>query len=253
MTDKAKRKGNPRRRVFLKLLMMIVVLVAIVGASWYLLQPSPERIVYLAPDENGYFNIFAQPINTPNEIQQLTHWQGELDLQSLQVSSYSPFVVYRLYRDRDTITNEIWLLNTQTGKQEKITDCNCSTVTINHDASWIAIFESRTVEETTNSPFNHARFIVARNLKTGEERIIHQGTWSHFPQRSETQLTWLGETNQLFFWGILNDDIEANLFVYDLQTDLLNGLGTWTSYYHSPQISPDGEFVLQHQDDFDTR
>ncbi|MEM9953330.1 MAG: hypothetical protein AAF846_17115 [Chloroflexota bacterium] len=53
MTDKAKHKGNPRRRFGIRWLLLALIIMSGGIVSYYVSQPEPEWIVYFQQDENG--------------------------------------------------------------------------------------------------------------------------------------------------------------------------------------------------------
>ncbi len=86
MSDKAKRKSNPRRRLLIRLIIGIVIIVALISAGYYALRPKGAQIVFIAPDDNGIDNLWIADLNNPENPQQIRTIEGYSSTSSFQFS-----------------------------------------------------------------------------------------------------------------------------------------------------------------------
>ncbi|MEM9955821.1 MAG: hypothetical protein AAF846_29750 [Chloroflexota bacterium] len=219
MTDKAKRKGNPRRRVLFNLLMMSVLLIATVSASWYLLQSSPERIVYIAEDENGYENIFIVNLNGTNNPKQLTY--HDQPVRMLHASPHQSTIIYT------TSDRMLWSMNANTGEAHSHGECNCGTFQISPSGEWLA-YEIGTRTEFEGEVSYHVLLRI-QNLKTGHVRTVEEfefvsSSWSGRPYY------WV-DGNLLAYTNYPIDGIEQ-ISVYDVEREIVIEETAFSTDYH---------------------
>lgn len=209
MTDKAKRKGNPLRRLLLKLLMMSVVLVAMVSASWYLLQSSPERIVYIADDKNGYKNIFMVNLNSTNDPKQLTYHD-----QPVRMLHASPHQSTIIYTTSDRI---LWSMNVNTGEAQSHGECNCGTFQISPSGEWVA-YETGTTSEYEGEGNVFQILLQVQNLITGHTHTVEEFEFVGFSWSGRLYY-WI-DGNQLAYTNYPLDGIEQ-MSIYDVEREIV--------------------------------
>lgn len=57
MSDKSKRKSNPRRQMLFRFLLIVGLLIALISAAVYVLHPKGAQTVFIAPDDDGINQI----------------------------------------------------------------------------------------------------------------------------------------------------------------------------------------------------
>jgi len=250
MTEKAKRKGNPRHRLLVRVLLLITVIVAVIATGIYLLQPEGDQIVFIAADDAGISQLWLVDLNHPENPRQLTRYEDEYIIADSMRTGANQTIVYQIWRSGFPTTTSLWQLNTQSGESRLLKECvddrACKNVIIRSDAEWIAYEEYS--RPGSIDGFYHLS-IVVENVTTGERRIIYEaGIWrgDNFPR---SVLAWIEETGSLAYLAFPDseaDNQEIQLRYYDVEEDSTVEQTDWYEISTGTYFSPDGtRFVIE--------
>jgi len=118
MTEKTKRKGNPRRRTLFRLILLAGIVAIIISYAVYSLLPDGAEIVFIAPDDNGIDQIWLANLNDTENPRQLTFHDDYV--YNLRSSDTGRVISYNLNSDPAA---QIWIYNLDTGQHEQISNC----------------------------------------------------------------------------------------------------------------------------------
>jgi|GEM_PF-1384751 len=194
MTEKAKRKGNPRRRLLFQLLIVIGLIIALISAGVYVLRPTEAEIVFIAPDDEGIDQVWITNLNNPENPHQLSSLSENQSLIRLLTMPDSPVIVYQ-YMDSNLHTQQMMILNLKTDSSQ-IIGCGSSPLTYRCDVAlhddWIAYFAFKSSGHSTEE-----LMLTLFNVETEEQREIYEIN----RRRGEDMryLQWIADTNVLVF------------------------------------------------------
>ena len=132
MTEKSKRKGNPRRNLLLRIV-IILLLIATLVSMWivaYQANAQKTQIIFIAPDDEGIDAIWIASLNNPENPRQLTtsDWTGHSLHYELQVSSDANSLLFETNGTEFGTIRDIFLLDLKTGDYELVMTCGLDTI-----------------------------------------------------------------------------------------------------------------------------
>ncbi len=151
MSEKPKRKGNPRRMMLMQVISLITIVMIALVAGMRLLSPTGTQIVYVAPDDNGIDNIWIADVTNPDNPRQLTNFDTPISpFTNLQVMEA---INTAIFSTGEFFPEEFWRLNLDTGNTSRIFTCdnevlNCPSITISPDGNWLAYFDRVVIDES---------------------------------------------------------------------------------------------------------
>jgi len=251
MSDKSKRKGNPRRRFLFQILLITGAIAAVISAGIYVLTPKGAQIVFIAPDDEGLNQIWTAYVNNPENPRQLTTFAENITLVNLYAAENSNRVVFH---QSDGVYASLWTLNPQTGQIQQIRRCeqthSCTWVLLSPDGNWLAIEDMHYVTESSHETLIR---IVDLDGRTDTNTIFTIET-SVNVDISSPLLGWIGDTvvyrphpdtnpSEIAFYDAANNEIvdtgevveNSNAFTLEFSSD-----GT---YYNNMLFRYGGESV----------
>ena len=239
MTEKTKRKTNPRRRLLIRLITGIGILVTLISAGVYAFRPTGAQIVFIAPDDNGVDNIWIADLNTPENPHQLTHYADVITFYGLHVFREDDKAIYGI-EDSNPPNNfgEIRLLNLRNGTSEQLMSCpdnaSCKAYSVHPDAQLIAYQVSSRLEDRRSTLAQ----LYLYDVQSAEHHLIYE-TQDSYANGNHMSPTWIPDTDLLTFRMGGIDNI-ANFAVYDVQQAQLLEDTSVISPVGEPFFSMDG-------------
>jgi len=141
MTDKSKRKVNPRRRLLFRLIFGIAILITLIASGVYLLRPKGAQIVFIAPDENGVNQVWIADLNNPENPRQLTfHTTGNIVDMQIANDGSTIFYTRRFLADSQGTDNHV--LNLRNNHHNFFIHCGqenrCNEFALSPDGRFVA-------------------------------------------------------------------------------------------------------------------
>jgi len=235
MTDKAKRKGNPRRQLLVRLLIVIGLVVALISAGVYVLRPKGAEIVFIAPDDEGIDQIWIASVNQPENPRQLTHHSR--DVVGLWISEENSVVAYVTgVIAREIYYLELWLYHIDTGDNVRILNCSefirCGSVSIHPDGQWLTYM---LLEESVGGINTPNRYL--HHIATSESILLHSypaedvlSDWNRVPGWLEDQIV----------YAVTNDTDTVEYISRDLSDRISENTISLNVQFLYPEFSPDG-------------
>jgi len=189
MTDKAKRKVSPRRRLLFRLIFGIGVLVALIASGVYLLRPTGAQIVFIAPDDEGINQIWIAEVNNPENPRQLT-FRDTGNIAGLAIPETGDLFVYSPCMTEGC---EIWTYNLSTNQNTLILSCEnyCWRYDL-HPNGQLLTYEQH-IDETWSIE------IHVYDLQSGVNHLIYKEDYLDIVSSRNPQ--WVGRSNQVAFHG----------------------------------------------------
>ena len=216
MTEKTKRKGNPRRRTLFRLILLAGIVATIISYAVYSLLPDGAEIVFIAPDDNGIDQIWLANLNHPENPRQLTFHPHGLNIISLQASQQSDVILY-IVDPGDNFSiyeHEILIFNLNEPDQRTVMSCEfCSQLELSPDGKYI-VYEQKITDD------NNRQTIIRINvyeIANRQRRTLYEFGGDSYIHHS-TSPDWVGYTGLLSYLAV-SDDAEYRIF--DLETNLI--------------------------------
>ncbi len=218
MTEKAKRKTNPRRRLLIRLIAGIGILVTLISAGVYALRPTGAQIVFIAPDDNGVDNIWIADLNTPENPRQLTfhdNQDGKYLIRDFQSARNSSIITYLRDVENDINSRTLWLFDIETREHRQILTCSsmlhCGSFQLHPTGMWLAYAE-KVYNEGELSSYQ----IYVINLLTNDVTPVYSVANTLILESIRfLYLEWLGDQDQLVFQSV-NESITNTFLVFDM-------------------------------------
>jgi hypothetical protein len=114
MLEKRKRTPHIRSKFWFRPLLLGLLCIVVVIVVFTQTQSISPQIVYIAPDEEGIENVWLADLNHPEHPRQLTHFEEQHRIHSLQTSETSDAIFFvrdnKPYHHRDNQLQEFTLL-----------------------------------------------------------------------------------------------------------------------------------------------
>lgn len=209
MSEKEKRKSNPRRRLLMRLIVGIGLFVALVSAGIVAFRPKGAQIVFIAPDDNGFEQIWIANLDNPENPRQLTFHEARIT--NFQVSQEKDIIFY--FFSTRTEGRQFRVYNLNTGHSEQIELCMsifCGSYILHPNGDLISYYEARLINELLSID------IYVYNIKTHERYLVYQTENSDdLDYRSEIQ--WIDNSKRLTFGEYPSTDGVESIF-YDFDS-----------------------------------
>jgi hypothetical protein len=105
MLEKRKRTPHIRSKFWFRPLLLGLLCIVVVIVVFTQTQSISPQIVYIAPDEEGIENVWLADLNHPEHPRQLTHFEEQHRIHSLQTSETSDAIFFvrdnKPYHHRD--------------------------------------------------------------------------------------------------------------------------------------------------------
>jgi len=239
MTEKSKRKGNPRRRLLVASLLIIGLIIALVSAGVYVLRPGGAQIVFVAPDDEGIDQLWIANLNTPENPRQLTTLASPPFLTGFIIAPDSERMILHLY---DGMQHALWHLNLQTGTTQEIRQCDlfpsCTAVLFSPDGRWLA------GEDRQSISISRAEVTLRiDDLETGTQQTIFSVEVDISRDLPDILITWIEESGYLIYRSNpVNDPSEIT--IYDVRNNRVVDTGEIieSGERFNLRFSPDGQY-----------
>ena len=248
MSDKAKRKSNPRRRTLIRLIIGIVIIVALISAGYYALRPKGAQIVFISNRGTGIDQVWLADLDNPQYPEQLTFYEDG-SIENLQTSDRNGVIVFdRSWQVADEREDETIVFYLSNNQHHVISTCDPQTncvYEISPDGRWIGYLQFiQTGQIVTKS-------IYVYNIQTDERFLINEFTYevegstivlppfTFFPYAQ-----WIDNTELLAFRKgeeyVLYDVIQKRI----IESISIEGVTSPVSF------SPDRQYYYTYDDDY---
>jgi len=244
MTDKTKRKVNPRRRLLFRLIFGIGVLVTLIASGVYLLRPTGAQIVFVAPDDNGVDNIWIADLDNPENPRIVTDSEQGRLLSPFHVSETGYSLLYRI---GDGDTRGLWRVNLNTGRNERVLPCDvqrqCDFIRLHSDGEWLAYLE--TIEERHNNEWHMNATMYVLNMETSNTYVVGAVEDTEYTgYRSSPMPQWLGQTDTLMFRSNYTQDVPEPYTFYHVEENRIVETRTLDAWFPWAEISDNGAYYV---------
>lgn len=176
MSDKEKRKSNPRRRFLIRLILGIGIVMALISVGIYALRPKGAQIVFIAPDDNGVDNIWIADLDNPENPRQLTFHErkGMGGISRLQASARGDVITYHYsWYENGNYPEEIRVIDLSNNQHKTINYCD-----IHADCSYQLSPDGRWLLDYQESFDGQSRIfsLYIYNLQTDERIPINESS-----------------------------------------------------------------------------
>lgn len=121
MSDKAKRKSNPRRRLLIRLILGIGIVMALIVMIVKQFEPEHLYLVYESHDEETLApNLYLYDATTGETVRQITSNTDSDRQLYFDTSENAPYIVYQ-YQSLDEM-HPLVLIDLKTGNEEILAD-----------------------------------------------------------------------------------------------------------------------------------
>lgn len=248
MSDKAKRKSNPRRRLLIRLIIGIAIIGAVIAIGIDSFRPKGAQIVFIAPDDNGVNNIWIADLNDPENPRQLTTVTDNpvsyrQSLSYFQIGDNGNLLFW--IKNDDSQNLYLFEKNTHETRQLMTCDrtyagCTLQTHVLSPDGRYIAY------EQTLEEPIHHVftANLMLYDTRTEEHQLIYEHdrynvfSCSVCPQ-------WIGNGDILSY---RTNHGEGDFTFYDVEQREIVAEYTLGTIYFKPFFSNDGDLYLYHDE-----
>ncbi|MEM9953328.1 MAG: hypothetical protein AAF846_17105 [Chloroflexota bacterium] len=237
MTDKLKRKGTPRRRFGIRWLLLALIIVSGGIATYHLLQPEPERIIYFQHNDDGQTSLWLADLNRLEQARQISDTIFRTDMISVSENH-----IYYINHVEDEPIIRHWLYDIRNRNTREIFPCqidaNCYQATLSPDGEWLSYYKPDLTNTTSEQQIYD---FVLYNIDTDEElHIAPVDTNNAFYSQILTQ--WI-TAEQVAFVRLATQD-SLTYAHYDLYTETINDTFETTSRTDYPFFTTDGTVYI---------
>ncbi|MEM9955820.1 MAG: hypothetical protein AAF846_29745 [Chloroflexota bacterium] len=200
-----------------------------------------ETILFMRDYDGTYVTLHQLDLNTMETSLTLPeNFNGRVLARQISTSLDSPVIAFLALSDGDDGNHDLWTLDISTGDLTLHKTCLCESVSLNHDATWLAFEETIDPEQTRPQ-------IAVLNTATGEEIIVEESGDAPLrtPWGGTASIQWIPNDTRLIFdtEEARDEDTYTVIKTYDIETETVTILAECKNRICPLIPAPNGEIA----------